>query len=300
MIMSSPWHITAFYRFFPLTAAEVETKVAELRTAGKDLSMGGLLIVAPEGINGTVAGSAEAITAFKKIIDTMCGPLTYNDSTAEKNPFKRWKVALRDEIISIGDPDMHSFSDQNNHLSPAEWKQAIETEEVVLLDARNVYETDIGTFKGAVDPRLNTFQEFPAAVEAQNIPKDKKILMFCTGGSRCDKAIVSMQNNGYENVYQLKGGILAYLKEFPFTHFDGECFVFDHRVSVDQELLPSQRYHLCIHCGNPGDVHDSCMLCQKTSNICNGCIAQGKPVACSKNCAHKLELKKSFKTESVL
>lgn len=159
----------------------------------------------------------------------------------------------------------------------------------MLLDTRNVYETAIGKFRGAVDPKLQKFSEFSDFVTASDIPKNKKVLMYCTGGIRCEKASLEMQRLGFEDVYQLSGGILKYLEEFPDGPFEGECFVFDHRVAVDKNLRPSKQYKLCPHCGNPGDKSISCRKCGAQAIICDGCANNEYKVSCSKNCAHHLE-----------
>ncbi len=283
--MQNTWSITAFYKFLKID--DVEGVRQTLFDVGANLNLCGLLLVAEEGINGTVAGSKEAIDAFKKNIGDSFGSVIFKDSMAEEKPFKRWKVTIREEIVAIGNASMHPTSDSNHHLSPQEWNRVIDEEDVVILDARNTYETAIGVFKGAVDPQTRTFQEFPEFVKKSGIPKDKKVLMYCTGGIRCEKAILAMQEEGYDNVYQLQGGILNYLQQCPEEKFEGECFVFDHRVAVGQQLEPSQRYALCVHCGNPGDMHGNCHLCEKSSIICKACEQSGKPHACSKDCAHR-------------
>jgi UPF0176 protein len=127
-------------------------------------------------------------------------------------------------------------------------------------------------------------------VKNSAIPKDKKVLICCTGGIRCEKAIVEMQQQGFEHVYQLDGGILKYIEEMPNQSFEGECFIFDHRVAVDQNLQPSKRYGMCVHCGNPGDIKEACIACTKPSTICAGCKAKGKAQVCSKNCNYHLHL----------
>ncbi len=287
--MQNTWHITSFYKFLPLTQEETEPLRQKLFDDGKELSLCGLLLIATEGCNGTIGGTRESIDAFKEIIEARFGSVVFKDSTAYAKPFKRWKVTLREEIVAIGDATMHPSSDNNHHLSPQEWNRVIDEEDVIILDTRNTYETDIGVFEGALDPKLDTFQEFPKFVKESGIPKDKKVLMYCTGGIRCEKAILAMQEEGYENVYQLQGGILNYLQQCPSQKFEGECFVFDHRVAVNQNLAPSERYSLCVHCGNAGDIHDACALCSSASVVCKKCVAKGKAPACSKDCARRIE-----------
>jgi len=289
--MNASWHIVTFYKFLPFSKAEVETLRDEWKQEGEHLEISGLFLIAEEGVNATIAGSEQKVAEFLALVEQVTGPLTTKSSKAEKQPFRRWKVAIRKEIVANGKPSMHPSSEMNRHLTPAEFKKAIGTEDVVIIDARNTYETAIGTFKNAFDPKTRTFQEFPDAVKNAKLPKDKKILMYCTGGIRCEKALMEMQEQGYEHVYQLQGGILSYLEAFPQTHFEGECFVFDHRVAVNQELQPSTHYGLCVFCGDPGDVRAPCDCCAMESVRCGEC-ARTNPAVCSKRCLQTLDQKK--------
>lgn len=248
-----------------------------------------------EGVNGTIAGSLENIQTFKEILQNELGEILFKDSTADEQPFKRFFVKIRPEIVTLGDTSVLPEQD-NSHLSPAEWNQVIENEDVVIIDTRNDYETEIGMFEGAIDPGLKKFQDFPEYVSSSGLPKEKKVLMYCTGGIRCEKALVEMKRQGYQHVYQLDGGILKYLQEFPEGKFNGECFVFDHRVAVNQELKPSEKYKLCPHCGDPGDVSITCLRCQKSGVICSRCATHEERRTCSKNCAYHATLKSMLVT----
>jgi len=285
--MNAPWHIVTFYKFLPFPKAEVQALRDAWFAEGERLEICGLFLVAEEGVNATIAGSEENIAAFLASVERTTGPLTLKRSEAGKKPFRRWKVSIREEIVAIGKPSMHPSSDMNRHLTPEEFKKTIETEDVVIVDARNTYETAIGKFKNAFDPRTKTFQEFPDAVKNAKLPKDKKILMYCTGGIRCEKALMEMQEQGYEHVYQLQGGILSYIEAFPATHFEGECFVFDHRVAVDQALEPSKKYGLCAFCGDPGDMREPCLCCGAESVRCADC-APTHEALCSKRCVQTM------------
>jgi UPF0176 protein len=194
--------------------------------------------------------------------------------------------------VTLGTPELVPSEGVNHHLSPAEWNQVLKTEnDFVMIDTRNWYETQIGTFKGALDPKTEQFTEFPEFVEKQKIPQDKKMLIFCTGGIRCEKGILELQRRGYKNVYQLEGGILNYLKEYPNDQFEGECFVFDHRVALDQNLQPSTKYGLCPHCGQPSEIKIDCLRCDSEELICVDCAKlEFKKDTCSKNCAHQWKL----------
>lgn len=161
----------------------------------------------------------------------------------------------------------------------------LESEDTVLLDTRNSYETAIGKFRGAVDPGIEAFHEFPGFIQKAGLPKNKTVMMYCTGGIRCEKALLEMEKQGYEHVYQLEGGILAYLEQFPDKNFEGECFVFDHRVAVDQHLRPSTVYGLCPHCGHAGNVEIRCS-CGTVQKVCSTCYSTASRKTCSKRCAN--------------
>ncbi len=280
----STFAITAFYKFVEQDATALATLRQNWLEFGKTHSMGGLVLVAPEGINGTVCGSPETIAAFKKDIETRFGSVVFKDSQADKQVFRRWSVKIKQEIVGLHQPDVKPAG-PHKHLSPAEFDAWLKREDVIVLDTRNDYEYDIGHFEGAIDPKLKSFHEFPEYVAKANLPKDKTVLMYCTGGIRCEKALLEMEKQGYEHVYQLEGGILAYMQQFPNQAFKGECFVFDHRVAVDQELKPSQKYTLCKHCGDPADTDITCCLCSRPGRICKACVTTAHST-CSKNCAY--------------
>ena len=281
--------VTAFYKFKPFTEEEVQSVQQELFNFGEILDMGGLTIVGSEGVNGTVAGTEAAIKQWKEKIDEIAGEVTFKDSISDSQPFKRWFVKVRKEIVSLGKTDILP-NGKHNHISPEEWERMMVEEDVVVLDTRNTYETEIGMFEGALDPKLTKFQEFPEWVANCDIPKNKKVLMYCTGGIRCEKACLEMEQQGYENVYQLDGGILRYMQERPEGKWQGECFVFDHRVAVGKDLKPSKQYSLCPHCGDPGDVKTSCSFCGEVARICQRCKNNPNRQSCSKNCAHHLQI----------
>ncbi len=284
--MNTPVVITACYVFVPFTEERLKTLQQELKTFGQQNEMRGLVLIASEGLNGTVAGGAEAIMNWKKKVTELCGETIFKDSSADHMVFRRWSVKIKPEIVALK-KDVHP-NGKHKHLTPAEWNEAMEKGDAIIIDTRNDYEVAIGKFEGAIDPKIKSFHEFPEYVEKMEFPKDKKFLIYCTGGIRCEKALLQMEKQGYENVYQLEGGILGYLQQFPEQKFEGECFVFDHRVSVDQKLHPSQTYGMCPHCGNPGDQLIKC-FCGKEQKVCTSCLAQERARTCSKNCAHHYE-----------
>lgn len=244
--------ITSSYAFLPFSEQQLVTLQKGLKTLGTERGMNGLVLLAPEGINSTVCGTPEVIADWKEGLRALKSDILFKDSFAEQPIFRRWSVKIKPELITFKQPTLRLRSGgQRNHLTPKEWKQMMERDDVVVVDTRNGYEVALGKFRNALDPQLKHFQDFPDAIRAAEIPKDKTVLLYCTGGIRCEKAVLTMEQQGYSNVYQLEGGILAYLEQYPDDAFEGECFVFDHRVAVDQHLQPSTTYKLCAECGDP-------------------------------------------------
>ncbi len=295
--MNYPFSITACYAFLDISKDRLASLKKELITFGKERGLRGLFLLSTEGVNGTICGVPQAIGEWKDLLTTLFGPIIFKDSHAEKQVFRRFSVKIKPEIVVIKDPDLHPKG-PHKHLSPAEWQKLIDEGDVLLLDTRNDYEVAIGSFKDAIDPKIEAFSDFPTFVQKANLPKDKKILMYCTGGIRCEKALLAMEKQGYDNVYQLEGGILAYLQQFPEKSFKGECFVFDHRVSVDQQLLPSQKYGLCPHCGDPADQLVTC-YCGTSKKVCSECFTDLTQRTCSKHCRNVLRSKQKLVSESV-
>lgn len=288
------YSMTQWYVFTPLTSEEILRIQAALRDIGARHQMNGLILLAEEGCNGTVAGSQEAIGKLENYLVETLGASKFQHWDSEVKPFKRFKVDIRKEIVALkkGSPPFDSLrSLRVNHLSPQEFHEMMSQQDVTILDTRNTYESNIGTFENAVVPPIEKFHEFPGYVATSAIPKDKPVLMFCTSGIRCEKASEEMKSQGYEQVYQLDGGITNYLKEYPEGKWQGECFMFDHRVAVDTHLQPSKRYALCPSCGNPGDVRTTCEHCNAPCTLCANCIQQS-PTTCSKACKYELQHKK--------
>jgi len=215
----------------------------------------GTLLLAEEGINGTVAGSRNAIDALIGYLksDSRLADLEHKESFADENPFYRMKVRLKKEIVTLGVPGIDPNEVVGTYVAPEDWNALISDPEVVLIDTRNDYEYGIGTFKGALDPQTTSFREFPDYVANHLDPaKHKKVAMFCTGGIRCEKASAFMMQQGFEAVYHLQGGILKYLENVPQQEslWQGECFVFDQRVAVRHGLEVGE-YDQCHACRHP-------------------------------------------------
>ena len=280
------YRITTFYRFTPLSQEQIERSRAQLKQLGDQTESGGLLIIAPEGINGTMAGSHEGIGRIKHWLASELGAERFQDSSSETMPFKRFKVSVRDEIVQLKRPDV--LPSDGRHVSPAEWDRLQAEEGLVVIDVRNTYETKVGSFKNAINPQTKTFAEFPAWARRSTVPKDAAVGICCTGGIRCEKAAVALAEAGYTNVRQLDGGILNYLAERPRQSFEGECFVFDNRVVVDQALKPSQKYHRCVSCGDAGWLTNTCDHCQTPFWRCDNCQASAAANWCSKRCRYEI------------
>jgi len=212
----------------------------------------GSLLIAYEGINGTISGSRSGIDAVLKHIRSMpgCSNLEHKESFASEIPFKRMKVKLKKEIVTMGQPHIDPTLNVGNYIEPSDWNNLISQDDVIVIDTRNDYEVAIGSFDGAIDPETKSFGEFPEWWEENRSKyQDKRVAMFCTGGIRCEKSTNFLLNEGVKDVYHLKGGILKYLEEVPEKNskWNGECFVFDSRVSV-KHGLEEGIYNLCYAC----------------------------------------------------
>lgn len=245
--------IAALYHFAPIPSpAAVRTPLLELCTAE---GIRGTLLVAHEGINGTIAGSRKGIDAVLAHIRAIPGfaALDWKESTATEPPFPRLKVRLKKEIVTMGQPQVDPRAGTGHYVAPEDWNALISAPDVAVIDTRNDYEIAIGTFEGAVDPETASFREFPAWWEANKHRfHNKRIAMFCTGGIRCEKSTNYLLGEGIDEVYHLKGGILKYLEEVPQEEslWNGECFVFDGRVSVGHGLREGP-HELCHACRRP-------------------------------------------------
>jgi UPF0176 protein len=271
--------IAALYHFTRLD--DLPIKQARLKQLCLKNKVTGTLLLANEGINGTIAGSRQGIDAVIAHIQSLpgCADFVWKESTAADQPFARMKVRLKKEIVTMGQPDVDPNANVGHYVNPEDWNDLILSDDVVTIDTRNDYEVAIGTFKGAIDPETATFREFPAWWEANKDRfHNKRIAMFCTGGIRCEKSTNYLLGQGVPEVYHLKGGILKYLEEVPQedSTWDGSCFVFDGRVSVDHGLKEGP-HELCHACRGPilpedkqrpeFEIGVSCHLCvDKTSD----------------------------------
>lgn len=253
-----PNYLTAaLYKFVSLP--DYKALQAPILAACANHNIKGTLLLAEEGINGTIAGLPEDIHAVLNYLRTdplfenRFSDLEHKESFAAEHPFYRMKVKLKKEIVTLGVPGVSPTKQVGSYVKPEDWNALISDPDVVLIDTRNAYEVDIGTFKGAIDPKTTTFREFPEYVAAHfDKTKHKKVAMFCTGGIRCEKASAYMLDQGFEEVFHLQGGILKYLETVPEENslWQGECFVFDQRVGVKHNLEVGV-YDQCYACRHP-------------------------------------------------
>jgi UPF0176 protein len=245
--------VATFYKFvrLPDFAEKRDSLLAYCQTQ----EIKGTILLAAEGINGTIAGSRHAIDSVLAVLrsDPRLADLEHKESHADSAPFDRIKVRLKKEIVTIGLPEIDPSDRVGTYVSPEEWNALISDPEVTLIDTRNDYEVSIGTFKGAQNPNTASFRQFPDYVLNHLDPSQhKKVALFCTGGIRCEKASSFMKSQGFQEVYHLKGGILKYLEDVPEEEslWQGECFVFDRRVAVTHGLALGT-HEMCPSCGHP-------------------------------------------------
>jgi UPF0176 protein len=255
--MSHTYLTTAMYHFVSLPHFNTLREPLLEFCISRDIK--GTILLADEGINGTVAGTEKSILellSFLKndpLFESNFKNLSHKESWSDKHPFYRMKVKLKKEIVTLGVPGVSPTKMVGQYVKPQDWNSIISDPEVILIDTRNDYEYTIGTFKNAINPKTNTFREFPEYVKTHFDPKKhKKVAMFCTGGIRCEKASSYMMSEGFDEVYHLEGGILKYLEEVKPDEslWQGECFVFDQRVAIKHGLEVGD-YDQCYACRYP-------------------------------------------------
>ncbi len=266
--------VCALYHFVEVD--DPETLRSELLALLLTQEIRGTLLVAKEGINGTVAGSRAAIDALLSHLqaDTRFRSLEYKESLSEEMPFLRSRVKLKKEIVTMGVPDIDPRHIVGTYVEPAQWNDLVSDPEVTVIDTRNEYEVQIGTFDGAINPHTESFREFPDYVRKHLDPsRHRKVAMFCTGGIRCEKSTAYLKSQGYDEIYHLKGGILKYLEEVPTEEslWQGECFVFDERVTVNHQLEPG-KYDQCHACRMPISEQDKQSNAYVPGVSCHHCI----------------------------
>lgn len=278
---ASPIRVTSLYQFSRFDDCEGIRRM--LKLACERGKVRGTLIVAPEGVNGTIAGTPEAIEEVLRQIRSLpgCADMAVKDSKADEMPFHRMKVKIKKEIVTMGEPEISPLDGVGHYVAPAEWNALISDPDTIVIDTRNSYEVEVGTFRNAINPQTRSFRDFPAWFrerrEALIQGRKPKIAMFCTGGIRCEKSTALLRAEGIDEVYHLKGGILKYLEEVPAEEslWEGECFVFDQRVCLTHGLAAGT-HGICHACRMPVSEADkaspeyaegvSCPACHSARN----------------------------------
>ncbi|MGI9476474.1 MAG: rhodanese-related sulfurtransferase [Hyphomicrobiaceae bacterium] len=261
---TAPLVVAALYKFAPL--AGLEALQSRLINVGETAGVKGTLLIAPEGINGTLAGPRAGLDRFLAAIRDLPGfeDIEHKESLAHTPPFGRLRVRIKREIVTIREPLADPSRTVGTYIEPADWNDLIADPDVVVIDTRNDYEIEIGSFERAIDPGTTSFGQFPAWVRDNlDVGEQPKVAMFCTGGIRCEKASALLKNMGFNEVYHLKGGILKYLEEVPETDskWQGECFVFDGRVSL-KHGLEAGSHAMCETCNHAYPLEaDRCPHC---------------------------------------
>jgi len=274
--MSEPEKIivAALYRFTRLdNFAALREPLLDMMLAN---NVRGTLLLADEGINGTISGRREDIDTILSWLraDPRLAELDHKESQVDKHPFLRTKVKLKKEIVTMGIAGVDPTRVVGTYLSGEQWNQVISDPETLLIDTRNDYEYEVGTFTGAINPHTKTFREFPDYIRQHLDPeKHKRVAMFCTGGIRCEKSTAYLKEQGFDEVYHLKGGVLKYLEEMPKDNslWQGECFVFDERVTVDHDLQPGS-FDQCHACRRPISAEDKQSVHFQPGVSCPKCV----------------------------
>ncbi|WP_186582832.1 rhodanese-related sulfurtransferase [Synechococcus sp. MEDNS5] len=256
--------VAAFYAFTPLERDTLSALLKELPALAAQGTVLGSVLLAPEGVNGTISGPDEGVEQLLKRLrcDLDLGEahferLQVKFSRCDRQAFRRFKARRKKEIVTMGVPSVDPRARVGTYVSPSDWNAVVDDPDTLLIDTRNRYEVAIGSFEGAVDPGTDSFREFPQWVEKELRPlverkAPARIAMFCTGGIRCEKASSFLMQNGFPEIHHLRGGILSYLEQIPesASRWRGECFVFDQRVALNHQLHPGQ-HRLCHACGLP-------------------------------------------------
>ena len=301
------YKLFTFYRFVKIKKIEYVKYKIDQSLKGKYIR--GSILIANEGINASISGRENDLYEILKFIKRLLKikKIILKENETDFIPFNRMKVRLKKEIVSLGKGKIN-LSKIKNHIHPSKWDELVSDSEVKLLDVRNLYEIEIGKFKGSINPYTLTFRDFPKKIQELKIDKNQKIAMYCTGGIRCEKASAYLSDIGYKNLYQLEGGILNYLeykkKTKSISNWKGECFVFDNRVSVSKDLSKGG-YSQCYGCRGPITKKDmeseqykkgvycpNCFSLRTKEQIHNSLTRQNQIDQAIKNKTHNIYIKK--------
>lgn len=292
------YEVILYYKFTPVD--DPETFCENHKQFCRDLGIKGRIYVGAEGINGTLGGSPEQVNAYKEHLTSLSGfeDIDFKTSTSDYVPFAKLKCKTRDELVALHKEDVDP-ENGGKYLDPGEWRQVMESDEdYVMIDVRNDYESKIGHFEGAVRPEVENFYDFPQWLDEFEADKDKKVLMYCTGGIRCEKFSVLMKEKGWKDVNQLHGGIQRYAQEEGGEHYKGKCFVFDDRLVVPVNEENMEPIAECEITGKPADTYINCanMECNKLF-VCSEEGARQMDGCCSEECRQS-EYKRPFDPEN--
>ncbi len=271
--------VAAFYSFSPIKEEVISPLIGEMNDIASKYELRGTILIALEGINGTICGKTEGVLEIhRKLLSlNLKTPFEIKFSSTSRQAFRRFKARQKKEIVTMGRVDVDPCKTAGKYVEPKDWNDFIDDPSTLLIDTRNEYEISTGTFRGSINPHTTKFREFPkwATKELRSLvneTKPKRIAMFCTGGIRCEKATSFLNQEGFSDVYHLRGGILRYLAEVPKSNsrWEGECFVFDQRVALDHSLKPGA-YRLCFACGMPLSVEERQMTSYIPGVQCHHC-----------------------------
>ena len=277
---NSLFKIISLYSFFSLEENSIFQLKEHLLNIENKNDLSGLIVIAEEGINGTICAEENITDLVLDLIKRYVGinKLNIKVSYSKNKIFKKLKIKLKKEIVTMGVSTINPSKDTGTYIDSKNWNKLIEDRNTIVIDTRNHYEVSIGSFKKSINPNTNNFKEFPNWID-ENLDKElnkeesQNIAMFCTGGIRCEKATSLLKKKGYKNIFHLKGGILKYLEDIPKEEslFEGECFVFDQRVTLDHELKKGS-YSICHACGMPISLKDQSRVEYREGIQCHLCI----------------------------
>lgn len=284
--------VLLYYKYVRLDNPEAVAR--HQRELCASLGLSGRILLGREGINGTVAGTDQSTIRYQEALKGLpeFSDIVFKISFADTRPFRRMEIKVRSEIVTLGAGDgLDPTQESAPHLTPAEWKRMIEEEDVVLFDVRNRYETEVGHFKGAITPPIENFRELPQVLPQYEELKDKTVLMYCTGGIRCEKASVLFRRAGFKRVFQLQGGIVTYGEQIGDAHWEGDCFVFDNRMMIpigdsakrppvgrcEHTEIPTRHVINCLHdpCHKMILVAPEAIAADPDARLCRDCRRQG-------------------------
>ena len=278
--MNNIYKIVSLYSFFSFQENSIIELKEKLLNIEKNNDLSGLLIIAREGLNGTICAEENIIDTILKLIKNIVeiNELNIKVSYSKKKIYKKLKIKIKDEIVTMGVPEINPLTDSGTYIDSLRWNKLIKDQDTILIDTRNHYEVSIGSFNKSINPNTKNFSEFPGWVD-NNLEKylgdknSKNIAMFCTGGIRCEKATSLLKKKGFKNIFHLQGGILKYLEDISMEEslFEGECFVFDKRVALDHELKKGS-YSICYACGMPISIEDQKNKEYREGIQCHFCV----------------------------